>query len=109
MRRGEILQLQWSFVDLEADFIRLPNDLTKEHKSKNIPINHHVKADLNSIPRPIHHDFVFNYRSKPINPELGIKDTDLTGFVFGLAANQTANLQAWQANSRMSNTAATKS
>ncbi len=63
MRLGKILGLQWSHIDREKQVVRLMADLTKEHKAKVIPINHHVKRVLADNPRQtIHHDFVFTYR-----------------------------------------------
>jgi integrase len=73
MRRGEILGLKWSNIDADGNFIRLSEDMTKEHREKSIPINQHVREVLNKIPRPIHHNFVFTYHGKPINIESGIK------------------------------------
>jgi integrase len=65
MRKGELLNLRWSNIDRKG-FIRLPADMTKERKPKTIPINHHVKAALEGLPRSLHHDFVFTYKGKPI-------------------------------------------
>jgi integrase len=72
MRMGEILGLRWSFVDRDNSFFRLPPELTKEDKPKNIPINHHVKKVLNNTLRAVHHDFVFSYRGNSFS-EGGIK------------------------------------
>lgn len=58
MRTGELRGLRWSHIDREKWVIRLPADLTKEKRSKIIPINHHVKAILAELPRAIHHDYV---------------------------------------------------
>jgi len=66
MRPGELKGLRWSFIDRKASFIRLPADYTKEKAPKDIPINHHVKTVLNSVPRAINHDFVFTYRGNPV-------------------------------------------
>ena len=73
MRAGEIRTLQWSYIDKDKKFIRLPAKAVKESKSKTIPINHHVKAILDSIPRAIHHDFVFTYNGMPIKQKDGYK------------------------------------
>jgi integrase len=70
MRKGEILNLKWSNIDRKKGFIRLMPEATKETKSKNIPINHHVAEVLKSLSRPIHHDNVFTYRSRPIGGDL---------------------------------------
>jgi len=65
MRAGEIRALQWSWIDKAAGFVRLPAEVTKEKRAKSVPINRHVKAVLDSLPRAIHHDYVFTYKGKP--------------------------------------------
>ena len=72
MRMGEILGLRWSFVDRDKSFFRLPPELTKEDKPKNVPINHHVEKVLNNTMRAVHHDFVFTYGGNSFS-EGGIK------------------------------------
>jgi integrase len=72
MRMGEILELRWSYVDRENEFIRLPPELPKEKKPKNIPINHHVAEVFDMAPRAIHHDYVFTYHGNSFS-EGGIK------------------------------------
>jgi integrase len=72
MRMGEILGLRWSFVDRDNSFFRLPPELTKEDKPKNVPINHHVEKVLNKTLRAVHHDFIFTYRGNSFS-EGGIK------------------------------------
>ena len=66
MRRGELLGLKWSHIDREKGLIRLPADTTKEKKGKTIPINHHVEKVLSTLPRALHHDYVFTYKGQPI-------------------------------------------
>ena len=73
MRSGEIRNLKWSYIDKDKGMIRLPAAITKEHRNKNIPINHHVRKVLDSLPRPIHHDFVFTYKNKPLRGVAGLK------------------------------------
>jgi len=73
MRTGEIRRLKWSYVDRKAGFIRLPASVTKENKEKNIPINHHVKMLLNTLPQHIDRDFIIVYRGKPIREKDGLK------------------------------------
>lgn len=72
-RLGEIRNLRWAYIDYKSMMIRLPAKETKEGKSKSIPINHHVKAVLDSLPRALHHDFVFTYKNKPIKGEQGVR------------------------------------
>jgi integrase len=71
MRSGELQKLQWSHIDREKGFIRLPAEITKERREKNIPINHHVKSVLAALPRSINHDFVFTYKGKPFTHKNG--------------------------------------
>jgi integrase len=75
MRTGELRGLRWSHIDREKWVIRLPADLTKEKRSKIIPINHHVKAILAGLPRAIHHDYVLTYLNEPIVTPGGIKNS----------------------------------
>jgi integrase len=71
LRRAEILGLKWSHIDHERGFIRLPADLTKERKPEAIPLNRYVKAMLDSLPRALHHDFVFSYADRPMTAWFG--------------------------------------
>ena len=47
---GEIINLQWEHVDRNTDFLRLPAEMTKERRTKAIPINKNLKAVLADIP-----------------------------------------------------------
>jgi integrase len=58
--------LKWSYIDKVNQYIRLPAEATKEGRPKNIPINHHVRKTLDSLPRAILHDYVFTYKGRPI-------------------------------------------
>ena len=73
MRVSEIRLLKWLYIDRVNKFIRLPADTTKEQRPKNIPINHHVKKVLDSMPRAIMHDFVFTYKGQPVKSAGGLK------------------------------------
>jgi integrase len=73
MRTGEIRLLKWSYIDRKNGFIRLPKEITKEKKAKNIPINHYVKAVLDGIPRNIVHGYIITYRGNPIVSYGGLK------------------------------------
>lgn len=73
MRRGELRQLKWAYIDREKMFIRLPKEVTKEGKPKNIPINHHVKTVLDNLPRALKHDFIFTYKGRPITHKDSLK------------------------------------
>jgi integrase len=73
MRVSELRLLKWSYVDKVNGIIRLPADITKEKKPKNIPVNHHVKKVLDLLPRSIIHDFVFTYKGQPVTSAGGLK------------------------------------
>jgi integrase len=73
MRSGELQKLHWSHIDRKEMFIRLPAEVTKERREKNIPINHHVKNVLDALPRAIKHNCVFTNK--------GIPFTNKNGFV----------------------------
>ena len=70
MRRGEILNLQWSRVDLSNRLIRLKPSDTKEGKSKIIPISNQLTAVLKNLPNRLrisaNNSHVFTYAGKPI-------------------------------------------
>ena len=86
MRAGEIRNLTWGQVDRAKGFIRLPAEATKEGKAKSIPINRHVKAVLDTLPRALHHDYVFTYMGKPIKKDCksGLKTAcAATGIIYG--------------------------
>jgi len=72
MRKGEIKQLKWSYIDWDNMMIRLPGEITKEAKPKSIPINHHVKAVLDKLPRTIH-DYIFTYKGRPMTGKNNMK------------------------------------
>ena len=78
MRTGELRGLRWSHIDRDKWVIRLPADLTKESKAKVIPMNHHVKRVLATLPRAIHHDFVLTYKNEPIITAGGLKNSFIT-------------------------------
>jgi integrase len=75
MRTAEILNLRWSYIDREKWVIRLPAEITKEKRSKVIPINHHVKLVLADLPRAIHHDAVIIFRNKPVTTAGGVHNS----------------------------------
>ena len=77
MRMGELLKLKWSHYDRKAMFIRLPAEVTKEDKPKDIPVNRHVENVLDGLPRALKHDYVFTYRGAPF-AEGGIKKSFMT-------------------------------
>ncbi|MGP8051675.1 MAG: tyrosine-type recombinase/integrase [Desulfobaccales bacterium] len=78
MRAGELRALRWSHIDREHGVIRLPAGVTKESRAKVIPMNHHVKAVLASIPQALHHDFVFTYKGNSIGDNGSFKKSFIT-------------------------------
>jgi integrase len=65
MRRGEVLGLKWSQVDLTAGCIRLGAADTKTEESRTIFLTQRAIETLDALPRPIHGGHVF------VNPETG--------------------------------------
>jgi len=80
MRMGELLMLNWSNVDRDQLFIRLPAASTKESREKDIPMNKHVEKILNGLPRALKHDFVFTHRGNNFH-EGGIKKSFKTACI----------------------------
>ena len=73
MRLGEIRQLRWPYIDWTKMMIRLPKEVTKEGRAKDIPINSHVEFALKSLPRSILSDHVITYRGKPLKYKNSLK------------------------------------
>jgi integrase len=73
LRTGELKALRWSYIDRKNRFIRLPPEIPKEGKEKNIPINRNAWNVLNSLPRALKHDFVFTYLGQPLTCDQGFK------------------------------------
>jgi integrase len=66
MRQADLRNLRWAYVDRENWFFRLPAEVTKEKKRRDIPIDRHVREVLASLPRAVHHDRVFTFGGQPI-------------------------------------------
>jgi len=62
MRIGEILNLEWSQVDLKNEFIQLHGEGTKTGKSRRVPISPFLMSTLKKLPRI--NEWVFNYKGK---------------------------------------------
>lgn len=72
MRKGELLQVQWSMVDLDGGFIHLPPRITKTREGRSVPIlagdmRHHLESakrerDESWPDSP----WVFNWQGAPI-------------------------------------------
>jgi integrase len=66
MRRGEILSLSWSKVDLKNRVIRLETEDAKDRQARIVPICNELYDILETIPRALHDEHVFLYKGKPI-------------------------------------------
>lgn len=67
MRRGEILALEWSMVDLKkTQHIYLPESITKTDRAREIPVSDPLKQILDKLPRGLHDDHVILRRGKPL-------------------------------------------
>ena len=53
MRRGELLNIEWSMVDLNKKIITLPASLTKTNKSRNVPLQPRALEILRTLPRSL--------------------------------------------------------
>ncbi len=50
MRRGEILTLDWTDIDLDADVIKILGTHTKTQKKRSVPMTRRTKAELLALP-----------------------------------------------------------
>jgi integrase len=68
MRRGEIINLRWSYIDEERGIITLPKSITKAGKEREVPINARVRellAEIKSFPLGAG-DYLFHHRKGTI-------------------------------------------
>jgi integrase len=66
MRKGEVINLTWDKVDLNARVINLTAADTKDREARSIPIGGELHKSLLKIPRPVHDSHVFLYNGKPV-------------------------------------------
>jgi integrase len=66
MRVSEILNLKWDRIDLDAGFIRLKKEDTKEKAPRNVPLYPELIDLLQSLSRHPGHDYVLAMDGKPI-------------------------------------------
>ncbi|HYA15073.1 MAG TPA: site-specific integrase, partial [Syntrophales bacterium] len=66
MRLSEILNLKWDRVDLDAEFIRLKKEETKEKAPRNVPLYPDLIDMLLSRPRDPEYDYVLTMDGKPL-------------------------------------------
>ena len=62
MRRGEILNLTWSMVDMKNRTITLEAEMTKDNEKRIIPISASLFETLKHIPKAIYDDHVLLFR-----------------------------------------------
>lgn len=72
MRRGEILNLQWTNVDLKHGFILL--DKTKNGDRREIPINETLRRTLKTLPRRLDVSYLF-YNENTVKDDKTSEDT----------------------------------
>lgn len=65
MRRGEILPLKWSLINLNRGIITLHSSMTKTRKSRIVPISPTLSRTLNKIPKIS--EYVFTYKGKRLH------------------------------------------
>jgi integrase len=61
MRRGEILGLKWTDIDMKNEVIYLSD--TKNGESRHVPISNRLRSTLATLTRRIGSDYVFTGRS----------------------------------------------
>lgn len=66
MRMGEITSLTWDQISLKEKRIELEPDQTKDKEKRLVPIPDTLLKVLENIPRALHDDHVFLYKSKPL-------------------------------------------
>lgn len=66
MRKGEIVNLRWSQVDLEQGLIRLEATDTKNRSYREVPLDAGLLALFRGLPRLAGEDRVFFYWRKPV-------------------------------------------
>jgi len=67
MRRGEILGLTWSMVDLDEGIIRLLPEMTKTNRGRDVPLNDEMIAMIREHWENRQSDYyVFTYKGQPI-------------------------------------------
>jgi integrase len=79
MRRGEILSLRWSDVDMINGMLYIGK--TKNNEARHVPMSNRVRATLSAIPRRLRSDYVFTRsirktqrgkgRKHPLNQPIG--------------------------------------
>lgn len=63
-RRGEVVGMRWSEIDLKVGLWTIPSERTKNGKTHALPLTPRVRAILKTLPR-FESEFVFPARGKP--------------------------------------------
>jgi integrase len=79
MRRGEILSLRWSDVDMKAGMLYIGK--TKNNEARHVPMSNRLRATLAALPRRLRNEHVFTgsilttpaagKRRRPLNQSIG--------------------------------------
>ena len=77
MRRGEILSLTWTKVDMKNKVIHLDAHDTKDREARTIPIFEELYQILKELPQGLHDDHVFLNEGRPVTGE-GIRGPLMT-------------------------------
>lgn len=86
MRKGEILNLEWSDIDLAKRSIRVRD--SKNHESRHVPINDILYTTLIKLPHEVSHGYVFSGKhGKPIRSiqnawERTLRNANISDFRF---------------------------
>lgn len=84
MRRGEILNLKWTDIDMKHRFILLRDDSTKTSEKREIPISDTLFDTIRSLPRRLDSDYIFNNISKDFRKRFAsaLKRAKISNFRF---------------------------
>ena len=66
MRKGEVLNLKWSQIDMKNRIIQLKAAETKDREARKIPICDALYDILVSIPKAIHDDHIFLFKGETL-------------------------------------------
>lgn len=64
-RRGEVVGMQWSEIDLKEKVWTIPGSRTKNHRTHTVPLTDTALQLIDSLPRHVDSPFVFPARGKP--------------------------------------------
>ncbi|MBU1212462.1 MAG: integrase arm-type DNA-binding domain-containing protein [Alphaproteobacteria bacterium] len=64
-RRGEVVGMQWSEIDMNEKLWTIPGSRTKNHRMHSVPLSDSVIILIENLPRHVDSPFVFPARGKP--------------------------------------------